>query len=98
MNFADILDALENRHARALWRFLKERAGFGHDEKVRYADDRRYGRMWDGFECPPDLTSPRDGTLVLRGSPRFPPLARSRCCGWAALRHFHGATWRPGAL
>jgi len=45
MNFADILDSLENRHARALWMFLKEPAGFGHDEKVRYADDRRYGRM-----------------------------------------------------
>jgi len=45
MNFADILDSLENRHARALWMFLKEPAGFGYDEKVRYADDRRYGRM-----------------------------------------------------
>jgi hypothetical protein len=60
-NSADILDSLENGHARALWMFLKEPAGFGHAEEVRYADDRRYGRMWDGFECLAGLTVPRDG-------------------------------------
>jgi len=60
-NAADILDSLENGHARALWMFLKDPAGFGHAEEVRYADDRRYGRMWDGFECLPGLTVPRDG-------------------------------------
>lgn len=60
-NSADILDSLENGHARALWMFLKDPAGFGHAEEVRYADDRRYGRMWDGFECLPDLAVPREG-------------------------------------
>jgi hypothetical protein len=57
----ETLDSLENGHARALWMFLKDPAGFGHAEEVRYADDRRYGRMWDGFECLPGLTVPRDG-------------------------------------
>ena len=60
-NSADILDSLENGHARALWMFLIEPAGFGHAEEVRYAYDRRYGRMWDGFECLAGLTVPRDG-------------------------------------
>jgi len=60
-NSPDILDSLENGYARALWMFLKDPAGFGHAEEVRYADDRRYGRMWDGFECLPNLTVPRDG-------------------------------------
>lgn len=60
-NSPDILDSLENGYARALWMFLKDQAGFGHAEEVRYADDRRYGRMWDGFECLPNLTVPRDG-------------------------------------
>lgn len=59
-NSTDILDSLENGHARALWMFLKDPTGFGHAEEVRYADDRRYGRMWDGFECLRGLTVPRD--------------------------------------
>ena len=55
------LAALDNAHARALWMFLNEPSGFGHAEEVRYSDDRRFGRMWDGFQCLPGLAVPRNG-------------------------------------
>ncbi|PZR10406.1 MAG: hypothetical protein DI532_18285 [Azospirillum brasilense] len=58
------LDALENGHARALWMFLNDQDGFDRAEEVRYADDRRYGRMWDAFECDSGLTVPRAGNPV----------------------------------
>ena len=43
------LDGLRNDHDRALWMFLHDAAGFRHAEEVRFTDDRRRGRMWDGF-------------------------------------------------
>jgi hypothetical protein len=45
----DRLDELRNDHDRALWMFLHDAAGFQHAEEVRFTDDRRRGRMWDGF-------------------------------------------------
>src|SRR5581483_11403545 len=45
----DALDALENGHARALWMFLNDSDAFRHAEEVRFTDERRRGRMWDGF-------------------------------------------------
>ena len=45
----DHLDALQNAHDRALWMFLNDDAGFRHAEEVRFTDERRRGRMWDGF-------------------------------------------------
>lgn len=43
------LDGLENGHARALWMFQHEPLAFGHAEEVRFADEKRYGRLWEGF-------------------------------------------------
>jgi hypothetical protein len=60
----DHLDSLGNDHARALWMFLKDPAGFNHAEEVRYADDRRFGRMWDGFKCQGGIVLPRTGAAV----------------------------------
>jgi hypothetical protein len=60
----DHLDTLANSHARALWMFLKDPAGFNHAEEVRYADDRRFGRMWDGFVCQTSVVIPRAGAAV----------------------------------
>lgn len=43
------LESLANGHARALWMFLKEPVDFRHAEEVRYTDEKRRGRSWDGF-------------------------------------------------
>jgi len=42
-------DTLETGHGCALWVFLNERASFQKAEEVRYTDQRRHGRAWDGF-------------------------------------------------
>ena len=44
----------ENATARSLWVFLKEPASFRRAEEIRYADNYRLGRMWDGFIGPKD--------------------------------------------
>lgn len=56
----ELLDGLQNAHARSLWMFLREPAGFRHAEEVRFTDERRRGRMWDGFLSEPGLTIRRD--------------------------------------
>lgn len=43
------LAALPNGYARALWLFVNDYVRFRQAEEVRYTDDRRRGRMWDGF-------------------------------------------------
>jgi hypothetical protein len=58
------LDELRNANDRALWMFLKEPDAFRHAEEVRFTDERRRGRMWDGFVCAPDLTVHRDGAAL----------------------------------
>ncbi len=58
------MDALENSHARALWMFLNDSIGFNHAEEVRYADDKRFGKTWDGFNCQPGLSVPHDGETI----------------------------------
>ena len=55
------LDQLPNGYARAVWMLLHAPMGFEHAEHVRYADDRRYGRMWDGFVCETGRTVAREG-------------------------------------
>lgn len=55
-----ILDALANGHDRALWMFLNEPIRFRHGEEVRYTDERRRGRSWDGFIGTPNLDLRRD--------------------------------------
>ncbi len=46
---SDFLDGLPNGYARALWMFLHDATAFRHAEEVRFTDERRRGRMWDGF-------------------------------------------------
>ncbi|MCX7382582.1 MAG: hypothetical protein NT133_14455 [Alphaproteobacteria bacterium] len=60
----DILDDLANGHDRSLWMFLNDIRGFDRAEEVRYADDRRYGRMWEAFKCRAELAVPREGAPV----------------------------------
>ena len=60
----DRLDALQNAHDRALWMFLNDTAGFRHAEEVRFTDERRRGRMWDGFIGEPNLVLQRDAASV----------------------------------
>lgn len=60
----DVLDTLANSHARALWMFLKDPAGFDHAEEARYADVYRFGKMWDGFECKSGVVLPRAGDAL----------------------------------
>jgi hypothetical protein len=50
-----IIEALRNGHERALWLFLNDRIAFRRAEEARYSDERRQGRMWDGFVVPPGL-------------------------------------------
>ncbi len=58
------LDDMENGHARALWVYLNASATFRHAEEVRFADEKRFGRMWDGFAGRPHLTVARGGAAV----------------------------------
>ena len=60
----DQLDALQNSHERSLWMFLHNPVGFRHAEEVRFTDERRRGRMWDGFIGEPNLTLRRDHVAV----------------------------------
>jgi hypothetical protein len=55
------LDALGSGHARAITMFLDNRTGFRRAEEARYADDRRNGRMWDGFRGDTGLVVLRHG-------------------------------------
>ena len=58
------LDDLANGHDRALWLFLHELERFRHAEEVRYTDERRRGRSWDGFICDENLTVRRDAVAL----------------------------------
>lgn len=60
----DQLDALQNSHERSLWMFLRDPVGFRHAEEVRFTDERRRGRMWDGFIGEPNLILRRDQVAV----------------------------------
>ena len=60
----DRLDELRNAHDRALWMFLNDATGFRHAEEVRFTDDRRRGRMWDGFIGEPNLALHRDTAAI----------------------------------
>lgn len=59
-----LLDDLANGHARALWVFLKKPAAFRRAEEVRYTDERRRGRYWDGFVSMPGRDLRRDETSL----------------------------------
>ena len=51
----DQLDTLQNSYERSLWMFLRDPVGFRHAEEVRFTDERRRGRSWDGFLGEPNL-------------------------------------------
>jgi hypothetical protein len=59
-----VLDDLANGHARSLWMFLNEPVRFRHAEEVRYTDERRRGRGWDGFIGEPNLDLRRDEASI----------------------------------
>ncbi|MBF0589168.1 MAG: hypothetical protein HQL53_08575 [Magnetococcales bacterium] len=48
-------EAQENACARALWLLLEEPDAFKRAEEIRYADNYRLGRMWDGFLGPKNI-------------------------------------------
>ena len=56
----EVLDELENGHARAMWLFINDLNRFRHAEEVRFTDERRRGRSWDGFICEANLNLRRD--------------------------------------
>jgi hypothetical protein len=62
----DILEGLESGHARAFWMFMYEPASFRHAEDARLTDERRRGRMWDGFVGRPALRVPTTPSVVER--------------------------------
>lgn len=59
-----VLDDLSNGHARSLWMFLNEPVRFRHAEEVRYTDERRRGRSWDGFIGEPNLDLRQDEASI----------------------------------
>lgn len=63
LSMVDDLDtylSLESAHDRALFVFLRNPQAFRHAEDIRYADEYRKGRMWDGFLGPKNLPVSRD--------------------------------------
>ena len=80
-----IMDDLANGHARSLWMFLNEPVRFRHAEEVRFTDERRRGRSWDGFICDPNCVVRQDQTplrpLCRRGLRRtiFMSISSSGC-------------------
>lgn len=44
-----VFDTIEGGHNRALWVLMNEHANFQLAEDVRYNDEKRRGRMWQGF-------------------------------------------------
>lgn len=59
-----VFDTLEGANNRSLWVFLKEPDRFRLAEEVRYNDERRRGRSWNGFEVEKDCTVRRDPISV----------------------------------
>jgi len=43
------LDSFPGQHARCAWLFLNDESAFRRAEEIKYADERRGGRQWDGF-------------------------------------------------
>ncbi len=56
----EAIDGLENGFDRAMWLFLHDLPTFKRAEEVRYTDDRRRGRDWDGFVVDADIDPKRD--------------------------------------
>jgi hypothetical protein len=54
------LDALQNGHARAVYVFTNNGEAFQRAEEVRYTDEHRRSRRWDGFAGPRNIEPRRD--------------------------------------
>ena len=59
-----LFDTLEGANNRSLWVFLNENDRFRLAEEVRYNDERRRGRSWNGFEVEKDRKVRRDPVSV----------------------------------
>lgn len=59
-----LLDVLANGHARSLWMFLNRPILFRHAEEVRFTDEKRRGRSWDGFIIEAGCTVSRDPVAI----------------------------------
>jgi hypothetical protein len=58
------LDDLPNGHARALWLYINERNTFRRAEEIRYSDDHRHGKLWEGFVGEPAIELKRDEVAI----------------------------------
>ena len=58
------LDAMANAHERALQTYLQFPERFRRAEEARFSDERRGGRMWDGFLGPVNQTVRRDQAAI----------------------------------
>jgi len=58
------LDSLGNAYDRVQWMFRNDPTGFLRAEEVRFTDERRRGRMWDGFIGTPNVALQRDAEAV----------------------------------
>jgi hypothetical protein len=58
------LDAMANPHERALQTLLQFPERFRHAEEGRFSDERRRGRMWDGFKGPAGQSLRRDQSAI----------------------------------
>ena len=59
-----VFDTLEGANNRSLWVFLKEPDRFRLAEEVRYNDERRRGKSWNGFEVEKGCAVRRDPIAV----------------------------------
>ena len=59
-----LLDSRCSAHDRALWMFHNDPDGFLRAEEVRFTDEHRRGRMWDGFIGTPNVALQRDPVAV----------------------------------
>lgn len=59
-----LLDELRSPHDRALWLFLNSAVGFRHAEEVRFTDEHRRSRMYDGFVGTPNIALRRDPVSI----------------------------------
>ena len=59
-----VFDTLEGANNRSLWVFLKENDRFRLAEEVRYNDERRRGRSWNGFEVEKDCSVKQDPIAI----------------------------------
>jgi hypothetical protein len=58
------LDDLPGGYARAMHLFLADKSRFRRAEAMRYTDDRRFGRIWNGFQCQAHLAPHLDGNAA----------------------------------